>query len=189
MKRISFILLAVALPSLACAQSKSSTLTQTAQVLSACSISTVENINFGVVDALTDTAKTGSGAVRASCTKGSYALTVNYGMNSKFWIWSNAGQGTTYMCRPRAMANTKGALLPYTIYSDSGLTQPISTNDQIMISGGTYVNTPCTLMSSWKSVVFTEPKAQTVTLYGKMTVDKSSNAGTYTDSLVVSITF
>jgi spore coat protein U-like protein len=189
MKRISFIIFALALPSLACAQSKSSSLTQTAQVLSSCSISTVENINFGVVDVLQDTTKTGSGAVRASCTKGSYALSVGYGMNSTFWVWSNAGQGTTYRCRPRAMANAKGATLPYNLYSDSGFAQPISTSDQIMISGGTYVNTRCTLMAGWKNVVFTERQDQTITLYGQMTLDKSSNAGAYTDSLVISLTF
>ncbi len=118
-----------------------------------------------------------------------YALGVGYGMNSKFLIWSNAGQGTTYRCNARAMANAQGAILPYALYLDSGLSQPISTSDQIMISGGTYVNTRCTLMAGWKNVVFASPEDQTVTLYGKMMVDKTSNAGAYTDSLVVSLTF
>ena len=188
MKKI-FIAFVCVLPSFAFAQSKSSSLSQTAKVLSSCSISTVENINFGVVDALTDTAKTGSGAVRASCTKGSYGLSVSYGMNSKFLIWSTAGAGITYMCRPRAMVNSNGTLLPYTLYSDSGLTQPISTSDRIMISGGTYVNTRCTLSSGWTNVVFNSPEDQTVSLYGKVTVDKSSNAGNYTDTLTISLTF
>lgn len=188
MKKI-FIALVCVLPSFAFAQSKSISLSQTAQVLSSCTISTVENINFGVMDVLTDTTKVGSGAVRTSCTKGSYALSVSYGMNSKFLIWSTAGQGTTYSCQARAMANPKGAVLPYTLYSDSGLTQPISTSDRIMISGGTYVNTRCTLASSWKNVVFNAPQSQTVSLYGKVAADKSSNAGNYTDTLTISITF
>lgn len=188
MKKI-FIAFVCVLPSFAFAQSKSSSLSQTAQVLSSCSISTVENINFGVIDVLTDTNKVGSGAVQTSCTKGSYGLSVSYGMNSKFLIWSNAGQGITYMCRPRAMVNSNGTLLPYALYSDSGLTQPISTSDRIMISGGTYVNTRCTLSSGWTNVVFNSPGNQTVSLYGKVTVDKSSNAGNYTDTLTILLTF
>lgn len=167
----------------------SSNLTNSSQVLSSCSLSVGEHINFGVVNALTDTTKTGSGSVRASCTKGSYALTVSYGANSKYWVWSNAGQGTTYRCRARAMANGKGSTLQYDLYTDSGFTQPVSTSDQIMISGGTYVNTPCTLNSAWTSVVFSSPGTQTVPLYGKMTVNNTVNAGVYTDSLVITITF
>lgn len=185
-----FILLALcALPSVALAQSKSASLSQTAQVLSSCSISTLQNINFGVVDVLNDTSKTGAGSVRTACTKGSYALTVNYGTNSLYFINSTAGQGTTYRCGARSMANGKGSKLPYQLYTNSDLTNAVSTFDQIMISGGTYVNTPCKLQSAWTNVVFNTPAEQTLSLYGQMTVDTAASAGNYTDMLTISLTF
>lgn len=167
----------------------SNNLSQSAQVLSSCRISTVENINFGVVDVLVDSEKTGSGAVRTSCTKGSYALTVNYGTNSKFFVVSNAGVGITYACRARAMANTQGTILPYVLYADNDLNQPIPTNSRIMISGGRYEKTPCTLSAAWQNVVFTTPGEQSVRLYGKVAVNNTVNAGTYTDTLTIGLTF
>lgn len=66
----------------------SNNLNNTAQVVSACSITTISNLNFGLFNPLAETNKTANGRVGVSCTKGNYATRVGYGVNSRLYKYT-----------------------------------------------------------------------------------------------------
>lgn len=206
--KLPILFLLLALPCSAFAQStKNLSLTNTATVVSSCSISTTQNLNFGVFDPLDPQDLTGSGSILISCTYGNYTMSVSNGTGGSGFptgvvsLPSTGGGGYTYYTScMRSMKNSSGSNLYYELYADSGL----SRSSYNSTPGSTYTpNAPsstakyscsgATSLSGFKTVSFTSQAAQNITIYGKINTTKwNSNAytsGTYTDQVSVNINF
>lgn len=204
----SFILLLLALPGVVSAQStKSLSLNNTATVVSSCSISTTQNLNFGVFDPLNPQDLTGSGSVSVACTYGTYSMSVSNGTGGSGYpsgvisLPSTGGGGYTYYTScMRSMKNSSGSNLYYELYADPGYLQssynstPSSTyssNPPSMTAK--YSCSGTTSLSGFKSVSFTSKGPQTVTIYGKINNTKWKSTaytpGAYSDQVSVNINF
>ena len=168
----------------------SSNLNNTAQVVSACSITTISNLNFGLFNPLAETNKTANGRVGVSCTKGNYATRVGYGVNSRLYKYTyEYGSVYTYRCNPRAMVNANGKTLPYILYKDSNMGSPISTSEGRSIGGADSTGQACTMNSELQNLTFTTNAAQYIDLYAKLAPYPGLQAGNYTDTLNIEVTF
>jgi spore coat protein U-like protein len=139
----------------------------TATVTNNCTIAST-NIAFGNYDPTSITAVTASGAVTAKCTKGD-SVSVALGQGA------NAATGSTAAVPARQMANGTN-LLPYHIYTASGGptewgTGTIGTNEPAAQTAAS-VNT-----------------ALTFTTYGSLPAGADVPAGSYSDSVIATVTF
>lgn len=183
------------------AWSASSTLSNSSTVVSSCSISVNDNIQFGSTNTLTETTKTAQGAVGVNCTKGSYSLSVNYGLSSSIGNTSNFKSQTScpngscftyttydYYCG-RSMSGAKGKI-PYTLYTNAGLTTEANQKRSGDYYGATDTTTSCsTPTTSFGTVNFIQKGPITVPVYARMTTTKSTVAGTYVDTLTFTVSF
>lgn len=190
MKRTLPVLLFALVSPGAWAATTSSNLSNTAQVVSACSITTVNNLNFGIFNPLAETDKTSNGRVAVACTKGNYSTRVGYGVNSRLYKYTyEYGSIYTYRCNPRAMVNANGKTLPYTLYKDSNLSSPISTTEGRSIGGADATGGVCNMNSELQNLTFTNSAAQYIDLYAKLVPYPGLQAGSYTDTLNIEVTF
>lgn len=187
--------------SYASAATSSSTLTNSSTVVSACSISVNDAIQFGVINTLNETTKTAQGALAVNCTKGTYQVSVNYGLSSSIGNISNiksqnyCPNGSCYSYTSydyycgRSMSGAKGKI-PYSLYTNSGLTAEANEKR----SGGYYGNTDTTTSCStpttlFGTVVFTQKGAISVPVYARMNATKATPAGSYVDTLTFTVSF
>lgn len=181
----------------------SSNLTNAATVVSNCTITTLNNIQFGTFDALNANATVGAagnGTVQVKCTKGSYSLIVGNGANWAARLTNSYActscQGAGYVTRifscDRYMKSPQGGTMGYVIYKDSSL-QTNGTNS----SGYTYdsdAGTQCKgTPSAFTQMVFdSATRSNNVTLYAQ-TVSGADNKkvtpGVYTDTLSIQVNF
>ena len=172
------------------AATTSNNLSNTARVVSSCSINTTDNMNFGLFDPLNDDQKSAQGRVEVACTKGSYGVRVGYGASSKLYRYTyEYGSFYTYRCTPRSMISGAGKALGYTLYKDAAMITPISTTEQRSIGGVDSSGQACGMSSDLKTLTFTSQGAQSIDLYGKILGDKSVQAGSYMDTLAIEVTF
>lgn len=189
MKHLTLIILGLMSAS-AQAATLSSNLSNTAQVVSACSITTVSNLNFGIFNPLEETDKAANGRVAVACTKGNYSTRVSYGVNSALYKYAYEYSSIyTYRCNPRAMVNANGKTLPYILYKDSNMGSPISTTESRSIGGTDSTGRACTMNSELQNLTFTNSAAQYIDLYAKLAPYSGLQAGTYTDTLNIEVTF
>jgi len=180
----------------------SSTLTNSSTVVSACSISVNEAIQFGAVNTLNETSKTAQGAVGINCTKGSYALSVNYGLSSSIGNTSNLKSQTScpngscftyntydYYCA-RSMSGPKGKI-PYTLYTNSALTTEANQKRSTEYYGtnGDTTTSCSTPTTSFGTVLFTQKGVISVPVYARMNATKATAAGSYMDTLTFTVSF
>lgn len=168
-------------------------MSQTANVVSQCSVSKISDIQFGIFDFTnfpvsafnrsnyTDFPKN-SGSVSVSCTKGTYNLYIDYGRRPDRNSWT-AEEGS--MClRKMIRAEDDYYLLAYQIYQDSGYTQwPRSSVSDCGNPNKTVL---------FKQIVFssTPNTIETVPIYGKiMWVANYLPFGHYSDTLTISVVF
>lgn len=185
----------------ATAATSSSNLTNSSTVVSACSISVNEALQFGAVNTLTELTKTAQGTVGVNCTKGSYALSVNYGLSSSIGNTSNFKPQTTcpngscftyttydYYCG-RSMSGPTGKI-PYTLYTNSALTTEANQKRSGGYYGTTDTTTSCsTPTTAFGNVVFTQKGAISVPVYARMNATQSTASGSYVDTLTFTVSF
>ena len=155
-------------------------ITNTAQVLSSCSMRKVQDINFGVFNPFVQNTRTAKGEIELTCTKGTYRVSLGAGSgagwftNTKqcfYQMKNQQGKSAIYYPSASFSETTTGALNP-TAASEAG----------------------CSSASVFlKNYTFTETvRSQIVSVYAM--TEKSQffggpHVGTYTDTLTVLVTF
>lgn len=165
MKHIfSTFCLAALLSSAALAATATTNLTPSATVTNSCTV-TGNPIAFGAYNPLTGTAVTQTATIGVTCTSGMTAPPVTLGQGS------NPGTGSTDAAPLRQLNASVGHNLTYNLYSDSGNT--------VVWENVTGVTSPTPSGS-----------AQNMTVYGKINAAQTTAiAGTYSDTVVVTVTF
>ena len=130
--------------------------------LSSCTIGTVIPVAFGTYNVFAATALTVNGSIALSCGgNGSATVTLDKGQNSSSFV-------------SRAMKQTGGAtLLTYNLYTDAATT--------IVWGDGTGGSTTRSLSGNSLSV--------TLTVFGKVGAGQDVPAGSYTDTVVITVNF
>lgn len=124
-------------------------------------------LNFDIYDPSSASATDVSGTVTVHCTKNtSYTLTLGEG--------TNAASGSTCAAPSRQMSAGSTDRLAYAIYSNLGRTTVWGCDASNQVSG---------LDSDGPSTYTTH------TLYGRATAGQNVAAGTYTDTVVVTVTY
>lgn len=192
--------LLLASPFVSMAQStKSSTLTNTATVVSLCSLQVTQNISFGSVNALSGIDALGQGSVQVSCTYGNYAVTVGRGLNdnnNSYNPYDCGRWGCTYTVQCiRTMANAdKTSKIPYELYTTSDPSSIVrllgETSSDGVFSPARCSDAPVRAVT-FASLTFKSPEKQTVNIFARATVsDKNSlKSGVHTDAFTVSVVF
>lgn len=192
--------LLLASPFVSMAQStKSSNLTNTATVVSLCSLQVTQNISFGSVNALGGIDALGQGSVQVGCTYGSYALTVGRGLNDANNSYNprDCGRwGCTYTVQCiRAMANAdKTSTIPYELYTTSDPSSIVRLLGETS-SDGIFAPARCNdapvRTAGFATLTFKSPEKQTVNIFARTTVSEKNSLkpGVYTDAFTVSVVF
>lgn len=154
------------------AQANTSNLSNTATVVSSCTIAVVKNLQFGQFNPLEDTTKTGEGMLRVNCTSGSYRLDLNRGLN----YFTDATRDNN-PCTRRMMSADKTSFVTYELNYD-----------------GWYTNTTSCNMTTSKTVSFTSPGAQDIPVQGRFLNNRkfsnlNSTGVVLTDTVSVTVTF
>ena|SRR5215468_8631898 len=153
-------ILVLGLASLVCAGTTTGNLSVSATVSNNCQITNTPAIAFGNYNPLSVTPVDATGTISLACTKGAVAvIALDAGGNS-----SNA-TGTT-----RAMKDAATDYLSYELYSDSSRT------------------------SVWKPAGVTEPAAPSkaavnYTVYGRIPAGQDQPANSYSDTVVITVSF
>lgn len=183
------------------AASSSANLSNSATVPTSCTLAATQNLLFGQLNTLNEVSKTAQGGLSVECTKGTYALSVNYGQASSignvsnFKSQSSCVNGTCvpyatydYYCG-RSVKGSAGSI-SYTLYTNAGMTTEANQKRSTSYYGNTDTTTSCSSPSTdFGSVVFTQRGAINVPVYARLNATKNTPAGTYTDALTFTITF
>lgn len=153
-------------------QANSSNVTNTSTVVSSCTIAVVKNLEFGPFNPLEDTTKIGEGVLRVNCTKGSYRLELNRGLNAV----TDATRDNN-PCTRRMMSADKTSFVTYELNYD-----------------GWYTNTTSCAMTTSKTVSFTSPGAQDIPVQGRFLGNRkfsnlNSSGVVLTDTVSVTVIF
>lgn len=165
-KKNIFLLLSVAalLSSAALATTATANLTPSATITNACTI-TGNAMPFGAYNPATGAAVTTSATISVTCTNGMTAPPITMGQGL------NAATGSTDAAPLRQLNASAGHNLTYNLYSDAG--------DTTVWNNSTGVTSPTPTGS-----------AQNMTVYGKIDSGQTTAiAGTYGDTVVVTVTF
>lgn len=192
------VLATVSIPSTA-QTTRSANITNTATVVSDCSIRTTQNMLFPSVDLLTQDTATAEGSFGVRCTKGSYNIQITNGMNMNVGTlyrsessgsFTDPNRRTFYYECNRAMKHISGTdVLQYELYATSTM-QSKSYNYTTTSSTTTPTRpTTCGTNNSFKTVTFTNFEEQQVNIYGKALVTKSLQSGAYIDTISVVVNF
>lgn len=178
------------------AQTGSATLTNSSTVLSSCAISVVDNINMGAVNPLVTTSAEDTGTIRLVCSKGTYTININSGVNP---IQENVGyapQGggmyrKTYSCQ-RRLTRTGGQTMPYNLYMANNTS--VSNTKVVTSTEDSYNSAYCrSEQSLFTTATFTVAtgSVQDITMIARTfpTSNKGALTGVYTDTLVFSVIF
>ena len=139
----------------------------TASVTNSCVVTSTSDINFGAYDpavANNTTAATGAGWVKVRCTRGTTpAVRLEQG--------ANAAGGSTCLAPTRQMASGANRLA-YTLYSDSGRTAPWGCD-----------------ASNDVDYTFLDLNPHQFDVYGSIPAGQDVPAGTYEDTVTVTVVF
>ncbi|HEY1550468.1 MAG TPA: spore coat U domain-containing protein [Kofleriaceae bacterium] len=163
MKQLVVAALLCGLGAAADAGTTTGTMTVTASVASSCSV-TAGTLAFGAYNTVTGTAVNGSTTLSLSCTKGSTA-TITLGQGSQ------PATGSTDIIPLRQMANGTSRL-GYSIFQDP---------TRLIIWGNTAI-TGVTYLSLTAA-------ATNVNVYGTITASQDVPGGSYTDSVLATVSF
>lgn len=178
---------------------KSANITNTATVVSDCTIRTTQNMLFPSVDLLTQDTATAQGSFGVRCTKGSYNIQISNGMNMNVGTMYNkvySGSFTDpnrhtyyYECN-RAMKHISGTdVLPYELYATSNMQSKSYNYTSTSSTTSPTRPTTCGTNNSFTTVAFTSFEEQQVNIYGKALVSKSLQSGAYIDTISVVVNF
>ncbi|MGH8306663.1 MAG: Csu type fimbrial protein [Gammaproteobacteria bacterium] len=156
--------LPLAIASVSAQAGTTTTFAVTATVVNSCVINSASAMAFGNYDVNSGTAVTGTSSINVNCTKGDgYTIALSYG-----------GTGTA---ANRIMVNA-GNNLNYNLYTDSGYT--------------TVWNSTCGGGNNCDSGTGAGPgvgNAQSYTVYGQIATGQNVPAGSYSDSITVTVNF
>lgn len=201
MKYIAFIVgtLLVCAPTVYAQSTKSANITNTATVVSDCSIQTTQNILFPSVDLLTQETATAQGSFSVRCTKGSYNLQINNGMNMNVGrLYNSVYSGSFtepnrynyYFECNRAMKHiSESDTLQYELYVDPSMQTKSYNYASTQSSSGAVRPSTCGTTGNFKTITFTSFEAQQVDIYAKALVTKNLKSGAYVDTISVLVTF
>ena len=156
-----FLLGSLVAPSIAHAATASGTLTVNASVTAVCLISN-GTLNFGNYDPTSATPTTGSTTLTLTCTPGT---AYNIGLGA------GAGSGATVTLR---QLTSGGNTLGYKLFRDSGYTQ----NWGVTIGTDTLAGTSSSSQLS-----------NTINVYGQIPAQEAAAAGSYTDTVAITVTY
>lgn len=183
------------------AHAQTSLLNNSATVEMTCRISTT-NMNFGAYNPLETSVLQASSAVQLTCTPGSVTLKLNGGTNST--LYTLAGDQYNYTRCQRAMKSARGDFVAYDLSWSVGSYNPATSNSSNpVVKDDTCSNT---FAGTLGGVTFrpTQPELATRTIevfgyirnYPNDRTERSSSVdarkarpGSYTDSLVVQVTY
>ena len=178
------------------AQAQNSSLKQTATVVAACTISTTQNLSFGILNPLDPQILTAQGGLSLDCTKGAYTVSVNGGSNVPVSLWYNSTYvgGTTgnlyyYKCDRVMTAPGKASTLRYDLYTTSNGTTPVYSEFTVPTTNNPQDCGPRNF--TFATITFTQPGAQQLPVYAKLSnlPARTLSAGNYSDTLNFTITF
>jgi spore coat protein U-like protein len=160
---VGFAMLALLASAAAQAGTATANLSVSANITANCTISTTD-VAFGAYDPISANASTpltATGAVNTTCTNGaSVVVTLDQG--------ANAGSGSTSAVPVRRMANGS-SFMNYGLYSDNGDTDTFDGVTGVTVAGtGAQVGTP---------------------VYGSIPAGQNLPTGSYTDTVVATVTF
>lgn len=133
-----------------------------ATVISACSIGTVVGVAFGNYDPTSATPNNATGTIPVTCTNGT---TYNIGLGAGTFA------GATVTTR-RMTGVPPGTPLSYFLYRDAGRT----------LNWGTTIGTDTVALTG-------TGVAQSTTVYGQIPALQAVTAGTYSDTVLITVTF
>ena len=178
---------------------KSSTLTNTVNSVSACTIVTTQQLTFNGFNPLAPSDVLGQASVSVNCTPGTFAISTGKGRNDTNIDYNSrdCGRwGCTYDvgCLRNMVDATGRSRVYYDLYTSE---DPSSISLLIGPSGSGGVYQPPTCGNTgaftrlFKQVTFTQPGAQTVNIYGRIKASSSMNAlpGVHTDAFPIVINF
>lgn len=138
----------------------------TATVVTSCVINSAGNLGFGNYDVTAGTALTGTSTININCTKNApYTIALDYG--------SHGGTAAN-----RIMQDTASDSLNYNLYTDSGHTL--------------VWNSSCGTGNNCDSGTGAGPgvgNEQTYTVYGQIPAGQNVPAGSYSDTITVTVNF
>lgn len=144
------------------------TFSVTATVVNSCAINSAGNLAFGNYDPTSATATNGSSSISVNCTKGdAYTIALNYG--------ANGGSATNRIMSDGASTPD---LLNYNLYTDS--------------THGNVWNSSCGAGNNCGSGTGAGPgagNAQTYTVYGQIAAGQNVPAGSYSDTITLTVNF
>lgn len=177
----------------------SRSLTNSADVVSSCTINTLQNIAFPSVDVLNAENATAYGTVGVSCTQGNYALRISNGANllmdaSPYSVVSSGSftdpnRKTYYYYCNRQMKHISGnSYLPYELYSTPAMT---SAARNTSASSGYSASRPtgCGTNITFATMRFVSAGQQELNIYAKALINNSLQGGAYTDVISVDAVF
>ena len=190
------------------AQAQTSSLENKAQVVSACSIATVQHITFPPINTLDNTTfYTACGAVGVDCTKGSYAVTINGG-NNNLTAYNRDLVANTYTysfyCN-RRMRNGSN-YISYNLYPQDAPRIPNSEQfvgaeryASVIVSTSSLLNqqqtnaygsTSCNQAANpYATLVFNTKGSLILPVTAQLNVSKGTIIGTYLDTLSMTVVF
>ena len=181
---------------------QSNNLNNTATVETACRIS-AGSMNFGAYNPLETAVIQASGSITLTCTPGSVTLRLNGGSNAT--IYTLAGDQFNYTRCQRAMKSTRGDFIAYDVNWGIGASyNPATSNSSNLIHKGEACSN--TYGGVLAGITFrpTEPEMSTRTIdvfgyirnYANDRTERSAavdarkaRPGTYTDTMVVQVTY
>ena len=157
---VGFTAIALLLPGVAAASTATTTMGVSANVHSACVV-TSNNLSFGNYNPTTGSPTDATSTFNVTCTTG-----------TSFTVGLNAGATSGATVTTRQMANGASAL-GYALYSDTART----TN---------WGNTPGT---DTPAATIAGSSASTFTIYGRIPAQQNVAAGAYTDTIIITINY
>ena len=158
--KISSLAAAVVFAGTASAASTTTNFGVTATVAASCKLSTVPTLDFGAYDPTTGTNLDASTSITTTCTN-----------TTPYNIGLDAGTSAGATVNSRKMASGSDTL-SYNLYMDSSYTQ----------NWGNTVGSDTVSMTGSGS-------AQSVTVYGRIPASASANPGSYSDSILVTVSY
>ena len=180
---------------------QSNNLNNSATVEMACRIAT-GSMNFGAYNPLDTAIPQASGSITLTCTPGSVTLRVNGGNNAT--LYTVAGDQFNYTRCQRAMKSTRGDFVAYDVNWGVGTYNPATSNSSNLIHTGEACSNTYAGVLAGINFRPTEPEmsTRTIQLYGYIrnyandrsnrsaAVDaRKARPGTYTDTMVVQVTY
>lgn len=205
---MKYLLAVAALIGVGSAQAQTSSLQNKAQVISACTIATVQHIVFPPINVLDNTQfYTASGAVAVDCTKGSYAVTINGG-NNNLTAYNRDLVANSYMysfyCNRRMKSGAN--YISYSLYPQEASRVPnseqfVGTDRYASVKVSTpsllsqqqtdsYGSTSCNQAANpYATLVFDKKGSVVLPVTAQLNVAKGTIVGTYVDTLSMTVVF